>query len=293
MIRAGLTSNSPHALVDVTAANGVEFLRRYTTGGATTQSLVSGVAPYWVKLVRNGDSFAAYTSANGTSWTLLGVDTVAMGTTVYAGLVVCSHDNTQLNTATFDNLNVSDAWTSEDVGAVGLTGGATQDLNARTFTISGAGADIYGTVDAFHYVDQPLYGNGSISAQVLSIAPTNAYWKAKAGVMIRQDLTSGSAHATADVTPGFGVEVLARTTSGGSTVNTDYSGPVAPYWVKIARTGNTFVGSRSSDGVTWTAISTNTITMTSPVYVGLIVCAHSITNLCTDVFGNVVVTPAP
>ena len=54
-------------------------------------------APYWVRLVRQGNSFSAYRSSNGTSWTLQGTITVTMNTSVFVGLAVTSHNDGTLN----------------------------------------------------------------------------------------------------------------------------------------------------------------------------------------------------
>ena len=64
--------------------------------------------PYWLKLVRSGNSFSAYDSPDGTTWTQLGTtQTVNMNTNAYVGLGVTSHANTTSSTATFDNLSIT------------------------------------------------------------------------------------------------------------------------------------------------------------------------------------------
>ncbi|HEX6973811.1 MAG TPA: hypothetical protein VF147_05380, partial [Vicinamibacterales bacterium] len=64
-------------------------------------------APYWVRLDRSGDVITAYQSADGTDWTLVGSDTIPMGTTVYVGLGVSSHTTSSTATATFDNVTIT------------------------------------------------------------------------------------------------------------------------------------------------------------------------------------------
>ena len=65
--------------------------------------------------------------------------------------------------------------------------------DGSSFSVQGAGADIWGTADAFQFVYQPLTGDGQIVARVASVQNT-APW-AEAGVMIRDTLTPGSRHA--------------------------------------------------------------------------------------------------
>jgi xyloglucan-specific exo-beta-1,4-glucanase len=294
MVRADLTAGSVNAFMTISPTSGSAFQIRSTAGGTTDTSrqLLGPAAPYWVKVVRSGSMFAGFVSSDGASWVQVGTATnVTMGAVVYVGLAVSAHNNTTLNTSTFDNFTVDEPWTSDDVGAVGVAGGASVNPATGVFTVDGSGDNIYGTADAFHFVDTPLYGNGQIVARVASVE--NTHFQAKAAVMIRQNLTAGSAHATVSITPGYGIEFLRRTTSGGTTTNTVTSGLVAPYWLRLDRTGTTFTASRSPDGSAWTTIGTHTISMTNPVYVGLAVCSHTNTFLCTGVFDNVTVTPSP
>jgi DNA-binding beta-propeller fold protein YncE len=181
--------------------------------------------------------------------------------------------------------NIPSQWGTVDIGSVGVPGSAS--FANGTFTVKGAGANIYGTADAFRFVYQPLNGNGQIIARVMSVQNTNSY--AKAGVMIRQSLTANSTHAMVDITPTSGAEFSRRTTAGGSTTPTARTGITAPYWVKLVRSGSSFTGSVSSDGVTWTQVGSATISMIGTVYIGLIVNSHNNAVLCTGTFDSVTV----
>jgi regulation of enolase protein 1 (concanavalin A-like superfamily) len=107
MIRETLSAGSTQALLAVTSANGVAFQRREATGGQSVHTYGPLVAaPYWVRLTRAGNTLSAYASADGTTWTLVGTDTISMATTVYVGLAVCSHKAGWLSTAVFDHVVV-------------------------------------------------------------------------------------------------------------------------------------------------------------------------------------------
>jgi beta-glucanase (GH16 family) len=107
MFRETLDPSSTHALVDVTPAYGVQFIRRTATGSASTNTGGDAVsAPYWVKLVRSGNAFTAYDSPDGVNWNWIDTDTIPMAATAYVGLAVNSHNNSTLNAATFDNVSV-------------------------------------------------------------------------------------------------------------------------------------------------------------------------------------------
>ena len=68
-----------------------------------------------------------------------------------------------------------------------------------TFIERGSGADIGGSADAFHYIYQPLNGDGKIIARI--VTQKNSDPSAKAGVMIRETLTAGSKYAAVVITP--------------------------------------------------------------------------------------------
>ncbi|HUO66483.1 MAG TPA: hypothetical protein VMV37_03055 [Gammaproteobacteria bacterium] len=105
MIRETLAANSTHALVAITPSNGVAFQRRTTTGGQTSHTYGPvAVAPYWLRLVRKGNTFSAYASADGTAWTLIGQSTITMAANVFVGLAVTAHNAGTLSTATFDHV---------------------------------------------------------------------------------------------------------------------------------------------------------------------------------------------
>jgi regulation of enolase protein 1 (concanavalin A-like superfamily) len=107
MIRETLSPGSAHAFMLVSAAKGVAFQRRTVTGGTSTSTAGSlSTAPRWVKLVRSADTFSAYESGDGTTWTLVGTDTIPMAATVYVGLAVTSHNTSASATCTFDGVTI-------------------------------------------------------------------------------------------------------------------------------------------------------------------------------------------
>jgi hypothetical protein len=176
-------------------------------------------------------------------------------------------------------------WVDQDVGSPGISGSATYDASSGTFTVSGSGADIWGTADSFHFAYQTLNGDGTIIARVTGQGNTDPW--AKAGVMIRETLDPGSTFSDMVVTPGNGTAFQGRDHTGGPA--TSAGGPILglPTWVMIARAGNTFVGSVSADGTNWTAVGTVTIPMTPQVYIGLAVTSHNNATVSTAMFDSV------
>lgn len=208
------------------------------------------------------------------------------------------------NTYYFDNLRalnlvstetpagLPSPWISSDLGTVTPAGEATHA--SGTFTIKGAGNDIWDTSDQFQFVNQSITGDAEIIAKVNSLTNTNTY--AKAGVMFRETLTPTSKHAMTDASAAAGIEFLTRDTTSGVTTAEVATG-TAPKWVRLVRSGNVFTSYSSDNGTTWTQIGTpRTIAMASTIYVGMAVTSHANGTLTTGVFSDVTVrniTPNP
>jgi beta-glucanase (GH16 family) len=107
MFRETLTPTSKHAMTDITAAAGVEFLSRDAVSGITTAQTATGTTPKWLRVTRAGNVFTSYTSDNGATWTQLGTPrTIAMANTIYVGMAVTSHANGTLATGVFSDVTV-------------------------------------------------------------------------------------------------------------------------------------------------------------------------------------------
>ena len=93
MIRETLAKDSRHAMALSSTGNGTAFQRRIDPGGFCVFTRgPANAPPMWVRLVRSANQFTAYASTDGVKWTTIGTDTVPMGSAVYVGLAVTSHD---------------------------------------------------------------------------------------------------------------------------------------------------------------------------------------------------------
>src|SRR5258708_9305135 len=108
---------------------------------------------------------------------------------------------------------------------------------------------------------EAVAGDGQISVGVASMTTTRAF--AKAGVMLRETLTPGSAHVILDVRPDGGVEFMTRSTAGGTTAFIAGATQPPPVWLKLTRAGSTISGYVSADGSSWTQVGTTSTTMGS------------------------------
>jgi subtilisin family serine protease len=294
MLRESLAPNSAHAFMLVSAANGLAYQRRLSTGATSLHTGAGGgAAPAWVKLSRSGSTITASTSVDGAVWTVVGSDTVGWSSTIYAGLAVTSHHAGVTATAVFDSIaliqtgvGLPSGWASLDVGAVGVGGSA--GVSSDTFTLRGAGADIWGTADAFQFAYTTLAGDGQMTARVASLDGV-APWS-KAGVMIRATLDPQSAYGYALVSQSNGAAFQRRLEMSAEAIHSDGGGLSAPVWLRITRIGQTVTAATSFDGGSWNVIATDTIALGASAFVGLAVTSHDATQAATATFDNVSVT---
>ena len=104
MIRSSLAADAAHASVFVTPGNGMVFQYRTSNGGQSGNVAVlnPGTCPdIWLRMVRSGNTFTAWTSTDNANWTIVGTQTISMGTSVYAGLAVTAHNNGLASSALF------------------------------------------------------------------------------------------------------------------------------------------------------------------------------------------------
>ena len=229
----------------------------------------------------------------------LAIDTTT--TTSYAATGLAPNTTYTFTVAAFDNAvpanesapstpasattDVAPTWQNQDIGAVGAVGSFTD--NAGTLTIEGSGADIWNTADEFHFAYQTLDGDGEIVARLTGLANTHDW--AKAGVMMRDQLTANSRFVHMLQTVNYGAVLQYRMVAGTSAAPSGLGDLVntLPRWLRLVRQGDVFTGYVSTDGINWTIDDTVTMPLPQTVYVGLAVTSHNDGVLTTAVFDNV------
>ena len=130
MIRETLEPGSKFAAVFITPGNGCRFQARMDVDiDATSDTSVATAeqtaitAPYWVKLERDvAGNFRGYYSANGSTWLQMSWNprNVSMGSNVYIGLAVTSHNTEAICEAKFSNVTITGTagpqWANQDIG---------------------------------------------------------------------------------------------------------------------------------------------------------------------------------
>lgn len=179
------------------------------------------------------------------------------------------------------------SWLDQDVGAVGVLGSA--GYANGVFTVAGAGqGTMITSTDGFHMVYQPMAGDGTIVARVVSMQGSSAE---QVGVMIRETLSPGANHIYLFDYSGQ-LLLTERTSTGASSSYASVGSATLPYWIKLVRSGNVFTMYGSTNGASWTQLGTSqTVSMASNVYIGLAVSNRTTGSLATATFDNVSIIP--
>lgn len=145
---------------------------------------------------------------------------------------------------------ISEPWTVSAIG--GATGYAQSECDG-TYTISATGAGSP-TNDVIHLAHQQICGDGSITAKI------NSFTKFTYGGVQFRDGTGAGARKFALMTQ-LGNRVLRelRTVDGGAHSASNLAAGRNPAWVRVSRSGNTFTGYVSVDGINWTQVAQATI----------------------------------
>ncbi len=167
---------------------------------------------------------------------------------------------------------------SIDIGDAMNNQGATGILPDGTFTVVGAGHDIWGNADGFRYVYREISGDFVADVQITFFERV-AQWS-KAGLMARQSVDAGAKNALSTAAAGdtLGVQITWRTDANGSTAELNFwelGGPTKfndGEWIRLTRSGDDFSASWSEDGVTWADdYAAVTVSMADPILIGLAV----------------------
>jgi len=139
----------------MTPANGKSFQNRTVSGQNSWNSNTGGfAAPYWVRLVRQGNAFTAYHSADGVNWELQAANSetanpamITMTTNVYIGLALTSHNPDATCVAEFSDVrttgSVSPAiWTDQAIG-VAMASNDPESMYVAVANATGPTAVVY------------------------------------------------------------------------------------------------------------------------------------------------------
>jgi hypothetical protein len=92
-----------------------------------------------------------------------------------------------------------------------------------------------------------------------------------------------------EMTPSNGIAVQYRSSAGATAAQLTAVAGAPPVYVRADRSGSTFSGYTSSDGISWTAVpgSSVTLNVSGAMLAGLAVTSHNTSMTASDVFDNV------
>jgi regulation of enolase protein 1 (concanavalin A-like superfamily) len=174
----------------------------------------------------------------------------------------------------------------QDIGNPSLH--STVTVAGNGINVTAAGNDFGGYSDQGNFSYQVCSGNFDVCVRVAGLGLSDIF--AKAGLMAREDLTLNGRFAAALATPAMNGAFFEWRDPAGSTANQTGSFP-ANYpntWLRLQRVGNTFTGYAGYDGQTWTALGSDTISMSNLVYLGFSVSSHNTNQVTTAQFRDMI-----
>lgn len=171
------------------------------------------------------------------------------------------------------------------VGTVKHPGSCAYDPAQQRYTIAGAGANIWGDHDDFHYVWRRLRGNFIVTMQA-GFLGQGVNRHRKLGWMVRTSLDTASANVSTGVHGDGLISLQFRRITGGRTEEM-----VAPLThadvLQLERQGNTYIMSVARFGEPFTPVQVTDLELGDDLYVGLAVCSHEDDVVEQAIFDNV------
>jgi hypothetical protein len=182
-------------------------------------------------------------------------------------------------------------WIATDIGAPPTPGSARfVDADGR-FKIRGSGS-IGGSSDSFHYVHQPLNGDGVITAKLSSARGSGA--DELIGLMIRQNLAADSPYVFIGTSGMDDLILQSRGLPGTESVTDRWtlSLPAAQeLWIQLSREGESIYAFAQTDGVAWQLIATIPAAWAPELFFGMAVASEDPQNLALPIFSGVIAAP--
>mgnify|MGYP002414118440 CR=1 FL=1 len=126
--------------------------RTATNGAAALQQSASN-GRHWLRITRAGNQFSLFASANGTTWFLIGAQTIAMNNCIQMGLIATNYTANSTVTATFAGVS----YTGSNIGLGGSIEQRAESIEApHSFEVfpNPTSGDL--NVDLTHYVGRAV-----------------------------------------------------------------------------------------------------------------------------------------
>jgi TolB protein len=159
----------------------------------------------------------------------------------------------------------------EDIGNPKIKGSVVYNKEDQSYTLSGAGKNIWANADQFHFAWKKIKGDFIIKATIRFIGKGTVAHR-KIGIMAREQLSAGSRYADACV-HGDILTSLQYRNSGNDTTGQSVLPSYHPTEIEFERSGNTFTFSAATFGETYKSVAKQ-VALNEEVYAGLFICSH-------------------
>ena len=176
---------------------------------------------------------------------------------------------------------------SSDIGDCALAGSTVFDKSRGQYTITGSGANMWGTIDAFQFAWMEHQGDFTLAADIAFEGKgVNAH--RKIGIRISESLDANAPCVYVAI-HGDGLTALQYREKKGEITKSVVSENKAPTRIQLSRKGNDFVMKTWSAGqIPEKADAELTMELPAKCYLGFYVCSHDNKVLETAYFSNVV-----
>ncbi len=178
-------------------------------------------------------------------------------------------------------------WTATDID--NAKPGGMHVISDNQVTIYGGGGDIWNQADQFRFVSKKVAGDFTLTATLNSLEETNIY--AKAGLMIRSDLSPNAAHVLLHAFPSGETAFGWRAKPSDAMQETRGPELTFPITLRLTRKGNTVTGEYKLDN-NWHPLGQPLTlpALSNTAQVGLATLSHDNAVLTTAKFNNINLT---
>ena len=178
----------------------------------------------------------------------------------------------------------------QDIGNPKLKGAVVYNKDDQTYTMSGAGKNMWAIEDQFHFLWKKIKGDFMIRATIKFIGKGTDPHR-KIGIMARDNLNTGSRYADACVHGDILSSLQFREKDGDSTHQVEVS-TYHPTDIELERVGNTFTFSAAVFGEPYKSV-TKELALNEEVNAGLFICSHLEDVTEKAIFSNVQIIIPP
>jgi hypothetical protein len=152
------------------------------------------------------------------------------------------------------------------------------------FDLSGSGSDLGGSSDQCQFSYVTRTGDFDVQVRLASLSLADAW--TEAGMLVREDLSTGARSAAVLATPSIsGCYFQSRSVPGGATTLAGSFPVNHPHtWLRLKRVGSVLTGYAGYDGQSWAQLGSASLALPETVYFGFAVASHSAGQLASAAF---------